>query len=388
MPELGHLLNDIRAELDTVPNTFVQLQWNKLKFDYYLNTNDSGKALPYILAYNNFNDSFIEHNKVLMASDFNGHISRLERQHEINILQEERKERKERKIFSYIVLIIVLMAVIIITLILRYSAKAAKNVQMLTLLNDQVTEQKMKLENALNELEVKDKDKSRILRSVAHDVMSPISAVAALTDILIMESEDASEDHKEILGLIREACNNSLSLSRDILDAAVTIAPGKMAKEQVNINKLVSGCVELLAVRAAEKEQTLSFKSEVENLNAFVNKEKIWRVVNNLLMNAIKFSYEKSTILINLRLVKDEIVISVKDTGIGIPEKNKATVFDMFTESKMYGTSGEKPHGIGLSISLQVAKLHGGDIWFESEEGKGTTFFLSFPVNYSPKTAL
>ena len=103
-------------------------------------------------------------------------------------------------------------------------------------------------------------------------------------------------------------------------------------------------------------------------------------------MNAIKFSFENGKIIVSLAKSGENIIISVKDSGIGIPEKNKHNIFDMFTESKMYGTSGEKPHGIGLSISLQVARLHGGDIWFESEEGKGATFHFSFPVNFNGKS--
>jgi signal transduction histidine kinase len=112
---------------------------------------------------------------------------------------------------------------------------------------------------------------------------------------------------------------------------------------------------------------------------AYVNKDKIWRLFNNLISNAIKFSYERADIQIGIHRKDGRIRFSVKDKGIGIPEKNKSSIFDMFTESKMYGTSGEKPNGLGLSISLQIAKAHGGNIWFESEQGKGTTFYVDLP---------
>lgn len=376
--ELQRVLQAIKGELDSIPNKYVELEWNRLMWKYYINEKDSLKASKYILAYIEVNDSITAANKTLMTSDIDGRVKSLERQQEIYLLE---KDKRQQKTYLLIVVIIATMAIIIVFLVLRYSSKTGKNVKTLMGLNDQINDQKLQLENALKELEMKDKDKSRILRSLAHDVMSPISAVAALTDILITESEDSSEDHKEILNLIAEACNNSLNLSRDILDAAVTIAPGFLNKDWVNINKLLSGCVELLSVRANEKKQQLVLISNAENINAYVNREKIWRVINNLIMNAVKFSFENSVITVSLNQVDQNVVIAIKDTGIGIPEKNKHNVFDMFTESKMYGTSGEKPHGIGLSISLQVAKLHGGDIWFESEEGKGTTFYFSFPLN-------
>ncbi len=65
---------------------------------------------------------------------------------------------------------------------------------------------------------------------------------------------------------------------------------------------------------------------------------------------------------------------------MGIPERNRPLVFDMFTQAKVPGTSGEMPYGLGLSISLQIAKAHKGNIWFETEEGKGSTFHFEFPT--------
>jgi len=181
--------------------------------------------------------------------------------------------------------------------------------------------------------------------------------------------------------MIKEACENSLGLSRDILEAAVGLTPENLPKETLNITQLVSNSVELLNVRAALKNQKIVFESSVPTLLVPVNKEKIWRVFNNLISNAIKFSYENSTIFVNITLKENWAVIAIKDKGIGIPEKSKLTIFDMFTEGKQYGTSGEKPHGLGLSITLQVVKAQNGNIWFESEEGKGTTFYVELPIN-------
>jgi signal transduction histidine kinase len=96
--------------------------------------------------------------------------------------------------------------------------------------------------------------------------------------------------------------------------------------------------------------------------------------------NAIKFSFENSVIEVNLDFVSGMVHVSVKDTGMGIPERNKQYIFDMFTQAKVPGTSGEMPYGLGLSISLQIAKAHHGNIWFESTEGKGSTFHFEFPA--------
>ncbi len=377
LPDLQVLLKNIKAELDTIPSRYVEVKWNWLSSKYYELQGDSVVAYRYLSAYLAKNDSLIQSNKALMSSDIEGRLRNQERQYQINLLQ---KNKKQDEMWLIIAVIIIAMAVIIIFLVTRYSSRVSKDMRSLTILNEKVNEKQQQLEVALKEVEFRDKDKSRILRSVAHDVMSPISAISALTDILIGDSAGRPEEEREMLHLINEACNNSLNLSKDILEAAEAIAPGNMHKELVDVNKLVAGCVELLSARAHIKHQNITVTSYDKHIEALIHKEKIWRVFNNLLVNAIKFSYENATIAVKISKVADNVVVSINDTGVGIPEKNKLHIFDMFTESKMYGTGGEKPHGIGLAISMQVVRAHDGDIWFESVEGRGSTFYVSLPL--------
>jgi len=383
--DLSEVLKNIKAELDTIPDKQVELSWNRLMWQYYEHEKDTVKAHRYTLAYLALNDSFSATNKKLMATDIDGRIKNIEQQYQIDLRS---KNSEYEKIYLLVSTLIALMALVIVLLVLKNASRSRNNVIMLTKLNDQVNEQKEKLEQAVAELNQKERDKSRILRSVAHDVMNPISSIIALTEILIKESENYSGDHKEILNLIKEACNNSLGLSKNIVEAAMDIDEGNMGKEWVDIRKLTSNCVELLNFRAIAKKQQLKIvmpqgPAGNEDILAFVNKEKIWRVINNLIANAIKFSFENSVIEITLEFISGMVHIAVKDTGMGIPEKNKQFVFDMFTQAKVPGTGGEMPYGLGLSISLQIAKAHRGNIWFESEEGKGTTFHFEFPAKSS-----
>ncbi|MBC7553388.1 MAG: hypothetical protein H7257_05370 [Taibaiella sp.] len=371
------VLQDIKAELDTMPNKTVELQWNRLMWQYYTGQGDSTRACRYVINNLELKDKMLTANKSLMTSDITGRLKSLERQHHIELLE---KENQHRDIYFIIAVVVVAMAVVIVLMALRNSARSAKNVVVLTELNNKISEQKAKLENALRELEARDMDKSRILRSVAHDVMSPIASISALTDLLIYENTIVEPEHKEMLGLIQEACHNSLSLSKDILEAADSIGTDTLIKEEYNINKLLHSCVELLAPMAAKKNQRIVLLPATEQVTAIINKEKMWRVVNNLIVNAIKFSFADSEIVVGLEQKGDTVTISIKDSGVGIPDKNKSKIFDMFTESKVYGTSGERPHGLGLSISLQVVKVHGGDIKFDSEVGLGTIFYVTFPA--------
>ncbi len=375
---LKGVLYAMRAELDTIPDAFVGMQWNNLMYQYYTRGKDSLSACKYAVAYIKQNDSFQASNKLLVASDIAGTMRSMERQHQLSLLE---KEKEMRDVYLIIAAIIAIMAIVVIFMILRNSARSSKDLDKLKGLNQEIGSQKGKLENVLHELEARDKDKSRILRSVAHDVMSPISAIAALADILLTEGGNFTGEQKEILELIQEACGNSLSLSNEILEAADTIDPRSMSKENVSVNKLLHSCIELLSVKAALKGQEIVVGYEQPDVAAIINKDKVRRVIENLLGNAIKFSFEGSKIIVSLSYNDGNVLITIKDTGVGISEKSKKGVFDMFTESKTYGTLGEKPHGIGLSIALQVAKAHNGNIWFDSEEGKGTTFYFTFPGN-------
>lgn len=377
MAEMKPVLLAIKAELDTIPDKKVELSWNKLMWQYYDHEKDSAKAHRYTLAYMKLNDSMFVTNKTLMATDIDERIKSIERQYQINLLN---KNSMHEKVYLVVSTLIAIMALIIVLLVLKNANRSRNNIMMLTRLNDQVNEQKEKLEKAISELNQKERDKSRILRSVAHDVMNPISSIIALTEILINESENYSQDHKEILNLIKEACNNSLNLSKNIVEAAMDIDEGNMGKEWVDIKRLTANCVELLSFRANAKKQTIKITYCEDDVLAFVNKEKIWRVINNIVANAIKFSFENSVIEINLEFIAGKVHISVKDTGMGIPERNIPFVFDMFTQAKVPGTAGELPNGLGLSISLQIAKAHHGNIWFDTQEGKGSTFHFEFPA--------
>ncbi len=371
-------LGNIRAELDTIPDKRVEIMWNKLMWHYCEHSGDSLNAYRHLRAYTLQNEAYVTSNKALMETDLDMRVKDLEKQYKIDLLT---KDKKAQSTYLIIVTILALMAIAIVFLVWRNARKSQKNVKLLTGLNNKVNEQKEQLEVALEGLRMKENDKTRILKSVAHDVMNPIAAIVSLTDILMHDSDNFTQEQLDVVELIREASSNSLNLSRDILEASEEIDEANMRKENTDINMLVSKAVELLNFRALAKKQQIVARYPAHHIQAYVYKDKMRRVINNILANAIKFSFENSVIEITLEEQGDNVHIAVKDTGVGIPEKNKPHIFDMFTDVKLPGTSGEIPHGLGLSISLQIARAHNGDIWFESTENKGSTFHLVFPIN-------
>ena len=167
-------------------------------------------------------------------------------------------------------------------------------------------------------------------------------------------------------------------LINEIMEAAENDA-GHFKKEPVEINGLVSNCVELLRFKAAEKEQFITMELMEMPLELTISKEKVWRVISNLISNAIKFSAEGKEIIVNVLNDQSSVEINVKDNGIGIPENLKNKVFNTYTDAKRAGTAGEKSFGLGLSISKEIIESHKGNIWFESIANRGTTFYVSLP---------
>ena len=193
-----------------------------------------------------------------------------------------------------------------------------------------------------------------------------------------MTDDDYTDEQKEMLNLIKETSFNSLELINEILEATNT-ATAPLNKELVDISALLSNSIELLRFKAAEKNQVINLELLSRPQEIMMSREKIWRVISNLISNAIKFSPANGSILVKAVNLEHEVHIQVKDHGIGIPDKLKSQVFNMFTDAKRPGTEGEKSFGLGLSICQQIMEKHNGRIWFESDTEDGTTFYLSLP---------
>ncbi len=155
----------------------------------------------------------------------------------------------------------------------------------------------------------------------------------------------------------------------------------KLVKEKLDLRSLLYDSVELLQFKASDKQQQIVFESDNTPITVEVNHEKIWRVLNNLIVNAIKFSHINGIIKVAIKHNNARVLISIADNGIGIPTEQKDAVFEMFTAAKKVGTDGEQPFGLGLSISKKIIDMHGGRIWFESNAGQGTIFYVELPYH-------
>ena len=341
--QLFDLLKVIRIQLDSVRNIDAEISWNGLMSKYYERKKEPATALTYFERYNSLKDTAVARSQALRESDVNQQVANFEKQYQINNLQ---NNNKFQLIYIYIVTGAGLAGLIFIFLIIKYWRRSRRDVMIFRKLNNQISKQKIALENTLNELSSSGQEKDRILRNVAHDLRNPIGGIASLTTVMVDE-DDYSDDQKELLKLIKETAYDTIELINEILEATNN-SEKEVIKQAVDINALLSNSVELMRFKAAEKNQKIyiEFLDEPEEL--MINREKIKRVISNLISNAIKFSPTGSSIRVKLTNGENVVKISVSDNGIGIPAKIKDKVFNMFTEAKRPGTMGEKIVWVGI----------------------------------------
>jgi two-component system sensor histidine kinase VicK len=362
------LLDKIKAQLDSAKAADVQAGWNLMMGNYYKNKKDMAKAMPYMEAFHHLKDSLADRSRSLKENNVNEQVNNLDKQYQIVEL------RNRQRIYIYTVVIFASMSSIIILLIYRNWKRSRREMEIVNALNIQVNKQKADLEKTLFDLEYSGQEKDRILRTVAHDLRNPLGGIASLTSAMV-EDTDYNNEQVELLRIIKETAFDSLELINEILEATSS-GKTELLKIPVDINSLLSNSVELLRFKAAEKNQKIMLNMLDAPEQLMISREKIWRVMSNLISNAIKFSPVGSDIRVSIIDEGHDVHISVNDHGIGIPDEIKSKVFNMFTDAKRPGTLGEKSFGLGLSICWQIIEKHHGKIWFESNTESGTTFYV------------
>lgn len=248
-----------------------------------------------------------------------------------------------------------------------------------------ITEEKeaqLELLKITEKLEGSNKDKDRILQVLAHDMRSPLSSIHTMSAMMI-ETDGLSEKNREMLQLIQDSSVASYDMVGELINALASYNKDTLECSIHDISCIISRSVKIQSFNAAEKRQTIQ-SSNSGSVSVFIDAAKIERVINNLISNAIKFSPNGSDIAIGIQINGEVLQVSVSDRGIGIPPELSTMVFDIFTKGKRYGTAGERPFGLGLSICKQIVEAHDGRIWFESLPGEGTTFFFELPINPLP----
>lgn len=371
IPSLITTVNDFQK---VERSTKIQLGLSGLEAKYFEKVGDIDKAYRSLQVNGLIKDSIALEDKKLAVADVDKEFRGIEQDYKFDLVQ---KDLQLQQVYLYVAILFFVMTVLIILLILRNGRISRKNLENLTNLNKHITFQNSLLEQTVADLQKSNEDKDRILKVVAHDLRNPIGAIVNISSLLLNEVT-FSPTHREFMEIIQKSSWNSIEMIKDLLAAGLNKLPSELKLSSVNCAELIKESIEQLQFRADEKKQRIVVGTSPA-IEFFADHDKLVRVFNNLIINAIKFSPVGSTIEIGISSENDQLMFSVKDYGIGIPEAIRDKVFDMFTEAKRRGTAGEQPFGIGLSFSKQVVEAHGGEIWFESDGG-GSVFYVRLPI--------
>ncbi|MFC3563185.1 sensor histidine kinase [Pedobacter jamesrossensis] len=329
-------------------------------FNFYIEKNDSVKASVYSRQLLNFH---AEKQKLDNASEID-YLDYVVKEREVDALTLKSKYQTASLVLAALAIILALAVIIVII----------QNLKRIRKLNKRMMNQNSIMKDTLNSLELSQADNSRMIKMAAHDLRNPIGGIVSLTDIMIKKGNYSAIDLKK-LELIKKASENSLNVVSDMLQ----FQSETIYKNPVDLEEMLQYCISILEDKATAKNLRLNLISDKVIIQASI--EKLWRVMSNLISNAIKFSPVDSEINIKVILNDMNVEIQVQDNGIGIPIDLQDKIFDMGTEAKRIGTAGETPFGFGLAICKQFVEAHGGKIWVISKVGKGTTFFVSLPID-------
>jgi signal transduction histidine kinase len=231
--------------------------------------------------------------------------------------------------------------------------------------------------DALREL---DRLKTELLSTVSHELRTPLASIKGYsTTLLRSDVEWDQQEQTEFLGMIDEEADRLSSLINDLLEmSAIEAGVFQIRRRMTNVGKLAQKLVK--RTRAHTQLLKLSCHLQPGLSETAIDARRIEQVVTNLLENAIKYSQDGGRISVSVEEDHSMILVSVADQGIGIPQDEIGLIFDRFyrvQNSRSYETGGS---GLGLAICRGIVEAHGGQIWVESDAGKGSVFTFSIPI--------
>ena len=232
--------------------------------------------------------------------------------------------------------------------------------------------------------------KSRFLSNMSHEIRTPMNAIVGMTDIMLRD--ELPDRDREYLNNIRNSGNALIDIINDILDFS-KIESGKMEITEVSYEPLtmVNDLKMIFITRIGEKPIRLTYDIDHELPARLVGDQvRIRQIIINLVNNAIKFT-EVGYVRLKLTAKKTsedmiELGISIKDSGLGIRDEDKARLFDSFTQVDSVKNHSKEGTGLGLTITKQLVELMGGSIYVESQYGNGSEFFVNIPQKIDDPT--
>jgi signal transduction histidine kinase/ligand-binding sensor domain-containing protein/DNA-binding response OmpR family regulator len=224
-----------------------------------------------------------------------------------------------------------------------------------------------------------DELKSRFFTNISHEFRTPLTLILGPVKQMIEKLNEGKM--KDDLSMVHRNANKLLELVNQLLDIS-KLESGNMKLQTIpqNIIPFLKALLLSFTSYAERKRITLKFNSEEDEIIVYLDRDKVEKIITNILSNAFKFTPDGGRIEVTLNREDNYANVIVSDTGIGIPKEKLARIFDRFYQVDGSHTREQEGTGIGLSLTKELVELHKGKIEVESEEGKGTTVTISLPL--------
>ena len=260
--------------------------------------------------------------------------------------------------------------------------KTTKSIQVISQNITEIKNTQLELIKAKEQAEESNRLKSAFLANMSHEIRTPMNGILGFAELL-KSPKLSGDEQQEFIKIIEKSGNRMLNIINDIISIS-KIESGIIETNisDVDINDQLHFIYIFFNPEAEKKGIQFTINNNIFSSNFIIksDKEKIYAILTNLVKNAIKYT-DSGSIELSCDVVDNEIHFNVKDTGIGIPLDRQEAIFERFMQAEIEDRFARQGAGLGLAIAKAYIELLGGKIWLESEEGAGSVFSFSIPIN-------
>jgi len=225
--------------------------------------------------------------------------------------------------------------------------------------------------------------------NVSHELRTPLTAIQGFSETLLAGAIDDPQNRVRFLEIILDHSRRLARLTEDLLMLSKMDADRlELEIHRLSVSQFVESCVETAQRPAAEKDLRISVNLSPSLPDIAADRRRLAEVLQNLLDNAIQYTPAGGQIMVSASLENEEVVFTVSDTGIGIPQADQPRIFERFYRVDVARSREVGGTGLGLSIAKHLVEVHGGRIWVESAVGQGSQFHFSVPIFDSGRASL
>ena len=233
----------------------------------------------------------------------------------------------------------------------------------------------------ITELRKLERVRRDFVANVSHEFKTPLTAIQGFAETLLAGAVDDSENRGRFLGIILEHSRRLARLTDDLLKLSKMDADRlEIEVRRLGVSQLMESCLETAQRRAAEKDIRISVNFPQHMPDIAGDRRLLTEVLQNLLDNATQYTPPGGQIMVSVETNSHEVVISVADTGIGIPQADQPRIFERFYRVDVARSREVGGTGLGLAIAKHLVEIQGGRIWVESEVGQGSQFHFTVPL--------